>query len=341
MSNTVDLIIDSTRTKLALVLLFDNKYDFYICESSRRRHASSILTEIDKLLQRNALKKDVIKTIGVVIGPGSFTGIRIGVSTANALSYALNAKVIAINSLELIIGHNERGIAVLDCGNGNYYALERDGLVNNYYYIANEDDISRYIIQGINVYREGAFSETALINTFLKKKENADYVKKAVPFYIRETSADRQMESKYSVRKASDNELSNIANMELEIFPTPWTKESLSTYVNESNCLVLIHNDEINSIVGYIIYQAVSDDEIEILKIAIKTEFRGAGLGNMLLSELNKEALAHGVKNIILEVAENNIAAIRLYEKNNFQKEGIRKKYYNNKTNAILYRRKI
>jgi ribosomal-protein-alanine N-acetyltransferase len=339
--NTIDLLIDTTRDKLVLIILYGAKYDLFISKSRRHRHASMVLTEIDALLQKNGLNKDMIETIGVVVGPGSFTGIRIGVSTANALSYALGAKVIEINSLEVIIKLRDKGVAIIDCGNENYYILERDGADNNCYYIASKEDISKYNLKGIDVYGEEMWSEEGLIDVFLEKKKNGYCVLKAIPFYIRETSADRGTENKYSVRKAESDDLQQIIDIELESFNNPWFKESISKYIIQSGCLVLVHKEVQETIVGYLMYQTISEDEIEILKVALKSEFRGAGLGRFLLDALNEEARERRLTNIILEVAANNIPAIRLYEKNNFKKEGLRKKYYNNNIDAILYRRVV
>lgn len=339
--NKIDLIIDTTRDKLVLIILYGAKYDLFISKSRKRRHTSMILTEIDALLQKNGLNKDMIETIGVVVGPGSFTGIRIGVSTANALSYALGANVIEINSLEVIIKLRDKGVAIIDCSNDNYYILERNGADNNYYYIASKDDVSKYNLKGLDVYGEEMWSEEGLIDVFLEKKQNGYCVLKAIPFYIRETSADRGTGYKYYVRNAENDDLQQIIDIELESFYSPWSMESISKYIIQSSCLVLVHKEVQEAIVGYLIYQTISEDEIEILKVALKSEFRGAGLGKFLLDELNEEARERRVTNIILEVAANNIPAIRLYEKNNFKKEGLRKKYYNNNIDAILYRRLV
>lgn len=54
--NTIDLLIDTTRDKLVLIILYGAKYDLFISKSRRRRHASMVLTEIDALLQKKWLE---------------------------------------------------------------------------------------------------------------------------------------------------------------------------------------------------------------------------------------------------------------------------------------------
>ena len=59
-------------------------------------------------------------------------------------------------------------------------------------------------------------------------------------------------------------------------------------------------------------------------------------IGSTLLQKLIDTAQYQNFKSITLEVNENNLPAINLYSKFLFKKLGIRKKYYNNKDNAII-----
>ena len=69
-------------------------------------------------------------------------------------------------------------------------------------------------------------------------------------------------------------------------------------------------------------------DEIDIIEIGVKKEHRRQGVANKLVSHLQKHCTKNGIRKIFLGVAENNIAAISLYEKTGFNKIGIRKNYY-------------
>ena len=57
-----------------------------------------MLVKIDKILSQNQVKLDNLKAVIVNQGPGSFTGLRVGISTANALAYALKIPVIGIKN---------------------------------------------------------------------------------------------------------------------------------------------------------------------------------------------------------------------------------------------------
>lgn len=77
-------------------------------------------------------------------------------------------------------------------------------------------------------------------------------------------------------------------------------------------------------------------DEADIMNIVTRKDKRKLGIGSMLLSKLIELSKNKKMKSITLEVNEHNIPAIKLYEKYNFEKVGIRKKYYNNTDSAIL-----
>lgn len=82
-------------------------------------------------------------------------------------------------------------------------------------------------------------------------------------------------------------------------------------------------------------------DQMEITNIVVKKDYRKNGIGNILLNKLISLAKENKKTKIILEVNENNISAIKLYEKNGFKKYGLRKRYYNNTDNAIIMNLKI
>ena len=69
-------------------------------------------------------------------------------------------------------------------------------------------------------------------------------------------------------------------------------------------------------------------DEIDIIEIGVIKQQRRLGVAYKLVSHLQKHCIKNGIRKIFLGVAENNIAAISLYEKTGFYKIGIRKNYY-------------
>lgn len=90
-----------------------------------------------------------------------------------------------------------------------------------------------------------------------------------------------------------------------------------------------------NEIVGFAGIKVILD-EADIMNIAVRCDMRNLGIGSVLLEELLNLSKTLNCHKITLEVNENNLSAIHLYEKYNFKRIGFRKKYYNNTDNAIL-----
>ena len=66
-------------------------------------HAERLAPIIDEILTDNHIKREELTAIAVSAGPGSYTGLRIGTSTAKGLCYALNIPLITINTLESML----------------------------------------------------------------------------------------------------------------------------------------------------------------------------------------------------------------------------------------------
>ncbi len=72
---------------------------------SRRRSAASLAPAIAQVLAAAGHRAADVRLVAVTIGPGSFTSLRVGVTTAKAFAYAVGAQVVAVNTLEAIAAH--------------------------------------------------------------------------------------------------------------------------------------------------------------------------------------------------------------------------------------------
>ena len=88
-----------------------------------RRHAESVLPAAEALLAAHGLSTADIDAFAADVGPGSFTGVRIGVCMANALGAAHGKPVVAVNALEALAYpyRDETVCALIDARNGNGY----------------------------------------------------------------------------------------------------------------------------------------------------------------------------------------------------------------------------
>ncbi|MEW5802965.1 MAG: tRNA (adenosine(37)-N6)-threonylcarbamoyltransferase complex dimerization subunit type 1 TsaB [bacterium] len=67
-----------------------------------KSHSEQVLREIDQILLSAGKSLEECEAVAVSIGPGSFTGLRIGVSTAKALAFAMNRPILGISTLEAL-----------------------------------------------------------------------------------------------------------------------------------------------------------------------------------------------------------------------------------------------
>jgi tRNA threonylcarbamoyladenosine biosynthesis protein TsaB len=68
----------------------------------QREHASFVHVAINELLAKENLKATDVDAVGVTLGPGSYTGLRVGLSAAKGLCYALNKPLITVGTLEVM-----------------------------------------------------------------------------------------------------------------------------------------------------------------------------------------------------------------------------------------------
>jgi tRNA threonylcarbamoyladenosine biosynthesis protein TsaB len=91
-----------------------------------RRTAQTLVPAIAELLAKCGWQANELELVCVAVGPGSFTGLRLGVTTAKTLAYAAGAPVAAVNTLAAIAGQSSadaaRRWAVLDAGRNELFA---------------------------------------------------------------------------------------------------------------------------------------------------------------------------------------------------------------------------
>jgi tRNA threonylcarbamoyladenosine biosynthesis protein TsaB len=93
-----------------------------------RRSARSLAPAIRDLLAQIGWRPADVELVAVTVGPGSFTGLRVGVTTAKSFAYAVGAKVCGLNTLEVIAAQTPRDVAgdtlatALDAHRGEVFA---------------------------------------------------------------------------------------------------------------------------------------------------------------------------------------------------------------------------
>lgn len=94
-----DLLAIDTTSELCQVGLLKNGVYSSLQSGGRRQHAQKLLPMVAQLLQDAEISLSELDTIAVVVGPGSFTGLRIGIGAAQGLAHAANIPLIPVSSL--------------------------------------------------------------------------------------------------------------------------------------------------------------------------------------------------------------------------------------------------
>lgn len=136
------------------------------------------------------------------------------------------------------------------------------------------------------------------------------------------------------IRPMLNADLDPVLFIERQAFTHPWSREHFLQEITSSRGIPLVGEYQ-GVIIGYICLSVLLD-EAQILNIAVDTNFRNRNVGYQLMQHATKAAVERGARTLLLEVRQSNNAAIILYEKLGFSRDGIRKKYYEGQENAVL-----
>ncbi len=203
------LLINTIREK-SLIALFDLKKEIKFNQwDSRNNQSEELLIAVDKLLKTSKRSLKDLKGVGVINGPGSYTGIRVGVGIANALAYSLQINILGISILEIMSAYYfsrnkdkevvalmhaiydkyyyaryaKKGETLLlkECGNEKIIKIINENA--NKYIIFNEGEAVNFKLESCEYFdeKQRLFIEKYFLSELIKsKKQN----KIATPFYL-------------------------------------------------------------------------------------------------------------------------------------------------------------
>lgn len=122
--NPTILAIDSSLATCSVAIYKNSFISEYYEELTASAQAKNLIPMIESALKNSNISYPDLSLIAVSIGPGSFTGIRIALSTARAIGFAANIPVLGFNSLQIIAygirakNHKQPVLASLNAGKG-------------------------------------------------------------------------------------------------------------------------------------------------------------------------------------------------------------------------------
>lgn len=197
----ISMIVDTSMHYLAIGLYNqDVCLENYIVDGNRRQ-SEECLIQIQTILEKHQLSLKEVDEFIVTIGPGSYTGVRIALTTAKIISTTLHTPIKIISSLKALVGI-KKGISIIDARSNKIFigiydqgkALIEEQLIAIEEY---ENIIKTY--ESFNVYGDTLLvnkssSEINLIQNIFDLAKEVEYCKSIdtlVPTYLKEVEAKK------------------------------------------------------------------------------------------------------------------------------------------------------
>ncbi|MER5647141.1 ribosomal protein S18-alanine N-acetyltransferase [Streptosporangium sp. NPDC002524] len=144
------------------------------------------------------------------------------------------------------------------------------------------------------------------------------------------------------LRPMTAGDLPAVMEVERKTFPADaWSEGMLRGELDDQprtrHYVVALVDDVIVGYAGL----AAAGDQADVQTIAVLAEWRRAGVGGAMLTELLAEAARRGAVSVFLEVRADNPGAQAVYDRFGFERIGLRRRYYEDGTDAIMMRKDL
>jgi tRNA threonylcarbamoyladenosine biosynthesis protein TsaB len=320
-------------------------------EIMERGQAERLPVMVAEICREKGFSPKALTRVAVTRGPGTFTGVRIGLSYAKGLGLARNIPVIGIDTLlatavphigaakPLLIAHTAGGT-------GKVYTATYDGHSLMTLRMpallspgeAGQDFTEALVIgtgaeavvsanPALSLAKGHHLPQAALFGAYALDLPPAEHP--ADPLYLREVDARPSAPPDMShprVRHAAAGETATLAAIHRECFKPGWTEEMLGSSLSVPGAAALVV-ELAGRVYGFAQFQWI-DGEAELNTLCVLPPYRRQGFGRLLMEGLIAELRARLTGKLFLEVAADNEDAIALYRKLGFSQTGKRAHYY-------------
>lgn len=338
------LLINTANEEL-VITLFKNGEIKSCFEAGSKKHNEVFLPKLEELLSNANLTLDDIDEFGVVVGPGSFTGVRVGIASVKAFKDVFNKPVRAINNLQLLYEiaklKGEVKTVAIEGSMNSYFVgqVEQDKLqiyernlsLDELKQISNNGKVfmfsNNYNYENAEVVK---FNETGFVNAFMN---SVNYDLTPIYYQLSQAQNDKINHSNLILREAEMWDIKAISELDKINFSNNWNEQMLEKmFINRNTKIFVAEIDK--QVVGFIVLEN-EIDEINVSRVVVDSEYRNHGIGGKLINCGAELCKTLKIANLSLEVSSNNFTAKRLYEKLGFTMRRVRKSYYKDGSDAI------
>jgi len=337
------LCIDTSTTTLVVALL-DSRDGHVLASGTSDARAQSVLAVIDEQLG-GAVARESIESIVVGIGPGGFTGIRVGVVTARGLGEALGVPVHGVDSLLVLAASaswDEPGAtvwAVLDARRGEWFVgpfgRDQTGRIERQIpaQLVPTSGVDAHVGNAVRVTGVPTVTGLAVAawQTLADAPAGTGDPSLVLPNYGRSPDAEpARMELR--VTSLDEGSLDALLAIEARCFTTPWSRSMYLEELRRPECdavRLAAHDDAAGGRLLGAALAARIGDIWHVMNVLVDPAARRRGVARRLVDELLVRTETLGpADGWTLEVRAANLGAIRLYERAGFVNSGRRRGYY-------------
>lgn len=198
------LVIDTTK-KTAHILANINGIDYKHSLGENEKHSENLLPSIDYMMQQANVTIEDIDCFGIVTGPGSFTGIRVGLATLKAFCFGKKKKVVAFSHFDLVKDIIQSGTMLLSSTRTTFYmgniekgkvtsakVIEKEKCIPPYFAYFDEVESMPSDVNIIEDYER-------LVRAYMVKSITENHfvdIASVEPYYLQLSQAEREWEEK-------------------------------------------------------------------------------------------------------------------------------------------------
>lgn len=346
------LLINTANKILRILVSKDNKI-YSISNNAQKKHNEILLSLIDEALKDAKLDLSEIHAFGVVVGPGSFTGIRVGISTIKAFKDVFKKNCVGLNNLELLSrmsDFDQKYFAIFGSNDSYYFAQKNSNSDLNIYSrnltydevfdIAKNQKIAVFEGEdfGKIMPKKVMWNDQVWLQVFEEKLEEKKFDLQPIYYQLSQAEKEKICRTNLLISFAKNDDISEILKIDNICFEDKWSEQ---TYVDElKNSRIILYAKIENEVVGFV--DVVNQvDELSIMRIAVLPDYRNQGIATKLIKKIEEIALQMTIKKVSLEAEQKNFDAICLYSKLGYGTRRVRKNYYKNGSDAIEMSKEI